>query len=259
MASSLQSLVNHLVVYSFGVLNFFFYLGLVVNSGSFFKKQTEQDKLQLAIGTSIPQRASECVLTSFPAQDKFWNLTKTVAGLSHGFFQLNDGRNLHYLCNNSTADSSNNFKPLVIFIHGFPDSCLMWRHLFETSPVLLDKATVVAVDLPGYGGSEGFEKYGPEQVLEALREFIVGMRDEHVDRQFYGDVDGHTQTQAHSRQQVYIVGHDWGCVLAFRLAADAPQLADRYIVTNGPLVSTCPFSSMRKFASGFSTSRLALP
>ena len=133
----------------------------------------------------------------------------------------------------------------------------MWRHLFETSPVILEKATVVAVDLPGYGGSDGFEKYGPEQVLEALREFIVAMRDEHVDRQFFGDVDGHTQTQAHGRQQVYIVGHDWGCVLAFRLAADAPQLADRFIVANGPLVSSRLFSFMQESAAGFSTSRLA--
>lgn len=111
----------------------------------------------------------------------------------------------------------------------------MWRHLLDSTDSLEEKAILVAVDLPGYGGSDGCNKYSPEEVLEALTEFIVAMRELHVEREFYGDPNGHDKAQG--GQQVFVVGHDWGCVLASRLAAEAPALADRFILTNGPLVS----------------------
>jgi pimeloyl-ACP methyl ester carboxylesterase len=84
------------------------------------------------------------------------------------------------------------------------------------------------VDLPGYGGSDGLKNYGATQVLESLTEFVVGIRD------LYGidDVEDSAPTR-----KVIIVGHDWGAILGFRLAAEAPQLADRFILSNGPLVS----------------------
>jgi len=36
----------------------------------------------------------------------------------------------------------------------------------------------------------------------------------------------------HAPPRVLIVAHDWGALLAFRLASEAPQLADRFIVSN---------------------------
>jgi pimeloyl-ACP methyl ester carboxylesterase len=88
----------------------------------------------------------------------------------------------------------------------------------------IEECTFVCVDLPGYGGSDSFEKYDT-QVLEALTEFIVAMREKYI-------LEDHTDSTT-----TFIVGHDWGCVLAFRLAAEAPCLADRFILTNGPHVS----------------------
>ncbi len=85
-------------------------------------------------------------------------------------------------------------------------------------------ATLVCVDLPGYGGSDSFKKYDTE-VLEALTEFVVAMRDKYIP----ADTFEETAT--------FIVGHDWGCVLGFRLAAEASSLADRFILTNAPHVS----------------------
>jgi pimeloyl-ACP methyl ester carboxylesterase len=86
------------------------------------------------------------------------------------------------------------------------------------------------VDLPGYGGSDSLDDYGSSDVLEALAEFIVGMREKYIDPSYrHSDEYGH-------KSQVYIVGHDWGCILSCRLAAEAPSLADRFILTNGPLV-----------------------
>ena len=112
----------------------------------------------------------------------------------------------------------------------------MWRHLLDSTSSLGNKATLVAVDLPGYGGSDGCNKYSPDEVLEALTEFIVAMRDLYVERE--AELDGHDEALAQRGQQVYLVGHDWGCVLAFRLASEAPGLADRFILTNGPLVGS---------------------
>jgi len=90
----------------------------------------------------------------------------------------------------------------------------------------LQQAIVVCVDLPGYGGSDSLEHYGPDEVLEALAEFVIAMREMYLD-------DG-TETVTYDERKTYIVGHDWGCILAFRLASEAASLADRYILMNGP-------------------------
>jgi pimeloyl-ACP methyl ester carboxylesterase len=113
----------------------------------------------------------------------------------------------------------------------------VWRHLLDSTRSLAEKATLVVVDLPGYGGSDGCNTYSPDEVLEALTEFVVAMRDLYVEQEYYENLDGPTQKLAHARPQVYVVGHDWGSILGFRLAAEAPALADRFILTNGPLVS----------------------
>lgn len=96
----------------------------------------------------------------------------------------------------------------------------MWRSLLREPAIPYSSATLVCVDLPGYGGSDSFEKHDTS-VLDALIEFIVSMRE--------------TYNESGEKNTI-IVGHDWGCVLAFRLAAEAPSIADRFVLTNGPHV-----------------------
>lgn len=81
------------------------------------------------------------------------------------------------------------------------------------------------------------DRYTATNVLEGMAEFIISIRAR------YG-VDG----DGNSQRRVVIVGHDWGCIVAMRLAAEAPQLGDRFILTNGPLV----FLSSPSFVSSFS-------
>lgn len=100
------------------------------------------------------------------------------------------------------------------------------------STQLRDQSNFVAVDLPGYGGSDLLERYSATAVLEKMTEFILSMR------KMYG-IDEPESIGA--RQRVIVVGHDWGCVIAMRLAAEASQLADRFILTNGPLVCNLSF------------------
>ena len=238
MAAPHGSILSQLLFYTFGLFNWCFYLSIAIYNGSFFRRDSEQDRLRLRIGMHFLEPEPVGGLADvFPARDKYWNLSKTVCGLSHRFLTLRDGRQLHYLTSTASVDPSRSAKPLVIFIHGFPDSCIVWRHLLDSTRSLAEKATLVGVDLPGYGGSDGCNTYSPDEVLEALTEFVVAMRDLYVEQEYYENLDGPTQKLADGRPQVYVVGHDWGSVLGFRLAAEAPALADRFILTSGPLVS----------------------
>ncbi|KAL4769322.1 hypothetical protein BDW60DRAFT_218916 [Aspergillus nidulans var. acristatus] len=158
------------------------------------------------------------------AHNRLWDLSRKWSVFAHQFHTLRSGFKFHYVSNDIDATTSAT-RPLVIFIHGFPDSWGVWRHILSEES-LQSSATLVAVDLPGYGGSESLDRYSATAVLENLTEFIIAMRKK------YG-IDGPTATR---QQRTIIVGHDWGCVLAMRLATDAPQLADRFILTNGPLI-----------------------
>jgi pimeloyl-ACP methyl ester carboxylesterase len=102
---------------------------------------------------------------------------------------------------------------------------MLWKPLLA-SPKLASNHVMVAVDLPGHGMSQSLPSYGPDQVLNAISEFILRVVDRHMLRD-----DKHKQTG-----KVVIVGHDWGALIASRLAIEAPLLADRFIVSNFPLV-----------------------
>jgi pimeloyl-ACP methyl ester carboxylesterase len=95
----------------------------------------------------------------------------------------------------------------------------------QDSAVPLDAATYVCVDLPGYGGSESFDKHDTT-VLDALVEFIVAMR-----KQYLAVDDQGTPVD-----MTYVVAHDWGGVAAFRLASEAGEVADRFLLVNAPCV-----------------------
>lgn len=151
---------------------------------------------------------------------------------------LRSGLKLHYLTNIATPDPfAPRSKNLVIFLHGFPDTCLSWRFVTE-SPTLRQHTTLIAVDLPGFGGSDSLPRYSATEVLESLTEFIVAMREQ------YMSVDNESGQGECQVNKVLIVGHDWGCVLSYRLAAEAPSLADRFILTNGPHVNISPKNSI---------------
>jgi pimeloyl-ACP methyl ester carboxylesterase len=140
----------------------------------------------------------------------------------HDFSVVGDTQ-LHYVRSvprsGITQDTS-----LVIFLHGFPDSWQLWQHYMRHG-ALARKAVLIAVDLPGFGGSDSLPHYGPDKVLTVLAEFIMRMREQYL-------APSDNRKIKKSAQKLLIVAHDWGAILAFRLAAEAPQLADRYILSN---------------------------
>ncbi|PYI06363.1 alpha/beta fold family hydrolase [Aspergillus sclerotiicarbonarius CBS 121057] len=244
MAAWLLNTLKSLVVLAYGFTGLLYYGLAAVKLGFFFKKPTEKEELELQI-----------------ARDKFWNLSKDWSGFAHHILTLRSGFKFHYVCNDQGVTDQD--KPVVVFIHGFPDSWVIWRHVLSSSS-LQESATLIAVDMPGYGGSDSLDNYSATNVLESLTEFVIAIRAK------YG-----VDTEAGPRQKkLTIVGHDWGCVVSMRLAAEAPQLADRFILTNGPLprhsgsnvrrlISTSvkmvktasrdPFRSRSMFSKAFST------
>lgn len=129
----------------------------------------------------------------------------------------------------SAGSPSAGHRNLIVFLHGFPDSWALWRHIIA-SPALRVSNVLVALDLPGYGGSDGLRRYGATDVLEAVTEFVIGMR------RLYGIDSEQDIARIERTPGVIIVGHDWGCIIGARLAAEAPQLADRFILSNAPIV-----------------------
>lgn len=156
-------------------------------------------------------------------REDYWTLSKRPDGLDHVFYRLNNGRQLHYVTT-STPDAQNDAQPqgLVILLHGWPDSWILWRKAIRSSLASSKNARFVALDLPGFGGSDALDKHDATGVLEAVTEFILAMRDRYLDGE--------------ERAKVLVVGHDWGALVGFKLAAQAPELADRFILINSTLV-----------------------
>ncbi|KAF2817334.1 putative alpha/beta fold family hydrolase [Mytilinidion resinicola] len=181
----------------YGVFTLAVFTALAALDGSLTRSITDTEKQGLAA-----------------AQRKFWDLASSPFGFKHRFFTLKNGRRLHYMEHAVTTP-----KNLVVFLHGFPDSWILWERLLA-SPELLKDSVLVAVDLGGYGGSDNLPDYSAETVLEAMGTFIIGMRD---------------QYPIQNGGRVLVVSHDWGSVVAFRLASEAPQIVDRFIISSAVL------------------------
>lgn len=92
--------------------------------------------------------------------------------------------------------------PLMIFVHGWPELAISWRHQLPVFGQLGYRA--IAVDMPGYGRSvvhATHEAYELEHLTADLIEFLDVLK---ADRAVW-------------------VGHDWGSVVVWSLAAHYPQ------------------------------------
>lgn len=103
-------------------------------------------------------------------------------------------------------------KPLMLFLHGFPENWYSWRHqLLEFS----GDFHTVALDLRGCGASDApvrLEDYLLEALLYDIRDTV--------------DQLGHTSC--------ILVGHDWGGMLAWHFALERPDMVQLLIVMNAP-------------------------
>lgn len=120
--------------------------------------------------------------------------------------QLPNGIRLHYAC---AGDPS---KPLMLFVHGFPEAWFEWE---EQLAAFGQDHFAVAPDLRGFNLSSKppeVEQYRADRIAEDLRLLIGAL--------------GHTRAT--------VVAHDWGGAVAWTLAIIAPQCVERLVIVNSP-------------------------
>jgi pimeloyl-ACP methyl ester carboxylesterase len=99
--------------------------------------------------------------------------------------------------------------PVVLLLHGFPDTHIVWR---KQVPVLASAGfRVLAPDLRGYGRTDA-PPHIQDYTLDKLRADVLGLLD------------------ALKIDKVHLVGHDWGGLIGWQLAALAPERVERLVV-----------------------------
>ena len=104
--------------------------------------------------------------------------------------------------------------PLVIMLHGFPDSPQTWR--FQRDAIVQAGFRVVTPWLRGYGPSGKPLRVSDYDVRTLARDVV-------------GIIESLGETCAAA-----VVGHDWGGAISWRLAAERPALVERLIILNSP-------------------------
>ncbi|MFJ9695623.1 alpha/beta fold hydrolase [Kitasatospora sp. NPDC101183] len=123
--------------------------------------------------------------------------------------------------------------PLVLLLHGFPESWYSWRHQF--APLAEAGYRVVAPDQRGFARSEQPERIDAYTVLHML-----------------GDLTG--LIKALGAEQAVVVGHDWGAPVAWSAAALRPDLVRGVVGLSVPPLPAgpSPLSAAREsFGDGF--------
>lgn len=122
------------------------------------------------------------------------------------FANLPNGMRLHY------ASAGESGKPLLLFVHGFPEFWYAWEHqLAEFGQTHF----AVAPDLRGFnlsGKPADVEAYRPRHIVEDLVQLVR--------------VLGYTRC--------VIVAHDWGGAVCWNLALQYPDLVERLVIVNAP-------------------------
>ncbi len=102
----------------------------------------------------------------------------------------------HYLAAGPVAG------PLMIFVHGWPELSLSWRHQMPVFAGLGFR--VIAPDMRGYGQSTNYRTHAAYAQSEVVRDMI-----ELID--------------SLGREQAIWIGHDWGCATVWSLARLHPD------------------------------------
>src|SRR5471030_1312015 len=88
--------------------------------------------------------------------------------------------------------------PLVLMVHGFPESWYSWRH--QIGPVADAGFSACAIDVRGYGGSDK-----PPEVADYSMERMIG------------DVAGVIEALSPDGRAI-LLGHDWGAPIVWNSA-----------------------------------------
>jgi pimeloyl-ACP methyl ester carboxylesterase len=177
-------------------------------------------------GFSGPTRAEQSELdvrTTEPNGTRA-NLGKAPAGFRHGFADV-DGVRMHYV-------SGGTGSRVVVLLHGWPQT---WYEWVDLMPALARDYTVIAVDLPGLGGSRG-EPSGYDKAT--LARYVHGLVAEEL-----------------GYRRVSLVGHDMGGGVAYQYAAQHRSEVERLAILDFPLPGPIDVPTIESFSWHFGFNR----
>ena len=102
--------------------------------------------------------------------------------------------------------------PTLVLLHGYPQTWYMWRKVL---PAMAEHFTVIAPDLRGAGGSDApTGGYTKASLAEDIHDLLVGLG---------------------LAEQVSVVGHDIGTMVAYAYAASNRDSTTRLVLIDSPL------------------------
>jgi pimeloyl-ACP methyl ester carboxylesterase len=150
--------------------------------------------MKSALNLLVALCAFVCLSFSFPSTAFATPSDKTISSLTKEV----GGVKLHYL----TAGRG----PSVILLHGYAETSRMWRPLM---PILTERFTVIAPDLPGIGDS-AIPENGLDMKTSAIRI--------------------HALARSLGVEKARVVGHDIGLMVAYAYAAQFPAETEKLVV-----------------------------
>lgn len=133
------------------------------------------------------------------------------------YASLPNGMRLHY------ASAGERGKPLLIFLHGFPEFWFAWCAQLQAFG---DRYFAVAPDLRGFNLSDmpkEVSDYRPKLITQDIEQLIAYL----------------------GYQRCVMVAHDWGGAIAWNIAISKPELLDRLIIIN----ATHPYAFAKALAN----------
>jgi pimeloyl-ACP methyl ester carboxylesterase len=122
--------------------------------------------------------------------------------------------------------------PLVLLLHGFPESWYSWRHQF--APLAAAGYHAVAPDMRGYGKSDRPAEISAYNQVEVVND-IIGL------------------IPALGYETAVVIGHDWGAPTAWSTALHHPDrvtAVGALSVPFAPRAESAPMATMRKMFAG---------
>ena len=121
--------------------------------------------------------------------------------------RLINGLHLH------VVEAGDEGAPLLILLHGFPEFWWAWR--LQITPLAQAGYHVVVPDMRGYNTSDAPQDVG-SYALDTLAADVVALAD------------------AFEADRFHLVGHDWGAVIGWWVAANHSDRLGRVVLMDGP-------------------------
>ncbi|XP_013594161.1 epoxide hydrolase A-like [Brassica napus] len=130
----------------------------------------------------------------------------------------------------NVAEKGDEGRPLVLLLHGFPETWFSWRHQIDY--LSSHGYHVVAPDLRGYGDSEFLPSHESYTVSHLVAD-VIGLLDH------YGTA------------QAFVAGHDWGSVIGWSLCLFRPDRVKGFISLSVPYSPRDPNLKPSEFSKTF--------